>query len=553
MAIEARPGEPGVRRRCWPLLFALALLVVGLTFVIIRAPGGRAGIIYPIDDTYIAFAMAKNVADNGTWGANPNEFAPAASSPLWIVLSAIFIKVLGLHEWIPLLMSVLCGLVLLWLVDRIGKREGWPDYGRALALALLVVVTPMVPLAALGMEHLLHACLMIWILDLIWRLPPIGQRLSKGHVASLLIAFALITATRFEGLFLAAAIAFILLFQRRWLLAFCLVVAAVFPVILHGAISVAHGWTWLPSSVRLKGNIPNTGSLVERVEAMVREVAHYYGRTSSILHVAAALAAPLVALAVAGERQAKRGLLLTAVFLLTFGQHLFFAKTGWFFRYEAYLMAAQVFIIGLIVVPLLPSRFAELWPALHRTQPGACVAVALVLAVPQLFRGAFAVWITSVAMKNIHDQQYQMSEFARRYYAGCVVAANDIGAICLRGSVRVVDLGGLATRKVFRARLDNTYGTEFLKKVSAEENVGIVMVYQDWFANTWALPSAWLKVGTLRIENNFICSRDTVSFYGTTPAAAAKLEANLREFATLVPKDVHIQTEDTSPNASQPQ
>ena len=534
-------------------MFAVALLIVGLAFVIIRAPGGRAGIIYPIDDTYIAFAMAKNVADNGTWGANPNEFAPAASSPLWIVLSAIFIKVLGLHEWIPLLMSVLCGLVLLWLVDRIGKREGWPGYGRALALALLVLVTPVVPLAALGMEHLLHVCLMIWILDLIWRLPPIGQKLSTGHIASLLIAFALITATRFEGLFLASATAFVLLFQRRLLLAFALVAAAVFPVILHGAISVAHGWTWLPSSVRLKGNIPNMGTPVERLIAMFKDVAHFYGRTSSILHVVVALIAPLMALALGDERQARRGLAVTSVFVLTFAQHLFFAKTGQFFRYEAYLIAAQVFIVGLIVLPLPPLRLVEVWPALRGPRAAACVAVALVLAAPQLFRGAFAVWITPVAMKNIHDQQYQMSEFARRYYAGTAVAANDIGAVCLRGGVRIVDFAGLATLRVFRARLDNTYGTELFRKISEDENVALAMVYQDWYANTWTLPSEWLKVGTLRIENNFICSRDTVSFYGTTPAAAEKLEANLREFATLVPKDVHIQTEDISPKASQPQ
>src|SRR5258706_10494944 len=121
-------GEAASPQGWWPLLLAAGFLALGLAFVAGRAGGTPPRFAYPVDDTYIFMAMAKNLALHSTWGVNPNEFAPAASSPLWNLVIAGMMKVIGAQAWIPFALSSLCAMALLFQVDSIGRREGWPGY-----------------------------------------------------------------------------------------------------------------------------------------------------------------------------------------------------------------------------------------------------------------------------------------------------------------------------------------------------------------------------------------------------------------------------------------
>lgn len=62
--------------------------------------------------------------------------------------------------------------------------------------------------------------------------------------------------TRYEGLFLVAAVGLLLLCQRRWLTAVLLGVTATVPIAVFGLFAVSRGWYFLLNSLLMKGNIP---------------------------------------------------------------------------------------------------------------------------------------------------------------------------------------------------------------------------------------------------------------------------------------------------------
>ena len=80
--------QPPAQPSRLPLMLALAVLFLGLLFVATRISAIKDHVTYPLDDTYIHMAIARNVAQSGTWGINAGEFAPASSSPLWTVILA---------------------------------------------------------------------------------------------------------------------------------------------------------------------------------------------------------------------------------------------------------------------------------------------------------------------------------------------------------------------------------------------------------------------------------------------------------------------------------
>jgi hypothetical protein len=533
------------RTTFWPLIVALAVFFGGLGVIVAQAFAGHS-VAYPTDDTYIHMAIAKNLANNGTWGVNAGEFAAASSSPLWTILLAIGFKVAGVRRWIPFGFALVCAILLLIAVDYMGRREGWLPWFRGCVLCMIIVIMPLIPMTVLGMEHVLHTLLTCVVIYLVWCLPLQPGRISARFSSLLLLTIFLTTAARFEGLFLAMAVALILLLQRRWLLALSVVTVSILPVAIMGAACASHGWGWLPSSIRLKGNIQSHAGLIGSIKGMLGETLEHF--RNIFPHIAAALVAPMVALAVIPARFIdSRAARVTVVFVLVVIQHLSFARTGWFFRYEAYLMAAEILILGLITAKAMSSLTFAAKPVIRSIQGWGIVVLGATLAVPQLGRGVYSMAVSSIAMKNIHDQQVQMAAFVSRYYPGSVVAANDIGALCLNGNAEILDLWGLGDLRLFKAKLDGQYTSKTIGDYCASRKVEIAVAYRTWLEGDGGLPANWKRVGTLQIEHNHFCGSDTVTFYAVAPGSAEKLAQAMKDFAVTEPADVHIRV-DSSDN-----
>ena len=112
----------------------LPLLPVALGSMWLRrqhAINGELG--FPLDDPYIYFQFARNLATGHGFAFNPGELTPGATSPLWVLMLAAC-RALGL----PIEASALAlgiGLVAAaaWLTYDVGRRAGLAPYAGLLA------------------------------------------------------------------------------------------------------------------------------------------------------------------------------------------------------------------------------------------------------------------------------------------------------------------------------------------------------------------------------------------------------------------------------------
>jgi len=522
----------------WPLAAALVAggaVVAAMLGASLRANQGH--LVYALDDPYIHMALARNLAREGVWGVTRHEYTAASSSPLWTMVLALVDRVAGAHEVVPLVLNLLCGVLVLIVADRWFARYGLSPAARAAGLFAILFLTPLPTLAFVGMEHSLQVLLALLFA---WQA---AERVAQGPAAApggmrLAVLAALLAATRFEGAFAVLAAALLLAARRAWRVAALTALAGAAPIVLGAAVSIAHGWYALPTSVLLKGNLPAPNSLLGIAKALGGDALHrLQGTPLMFVLLLGALAVVLWQPAAPGERTRRRSA-FAWIFALTALLHLQFADLGWLYRYEAYLVALAC-ALAAIALPDVLAAIRERWP----TRPPASVwaaglLAALLLATPPVLRARHALLETVQATHNIYEQQYQAGRFLARFYPGAGVALNDVGATSYLGDFHLTDLAGLATLEVARARLGREFDTAAIRRITRARGVTIAIVFDFWFRAAGGMPREWIRVGRWIIGGNVASGGDTVSFYGVDGAAAATLERNLRAYSSELPPGV---------------
>src|ERR1700722_15706920 len=125
-----------------PLVTAVAVflgLLALLEYRVLHLTGGT--FMYPLDDTFIHMAVAKNLAFQGNWGIAGHEFESASSSVLYTLLLATLFKLFGAKIIIPFVINLLAGCILLAVVQRRLIREGVGSRGQLWILLAVVVIT----------------------------------------------------------------------------------------------------------------------------------------------------------------------------------------------------------------------------------------------------------------------------------------------------------------------------------------------------------------------------------------------------------------------------
>lgn len=513
------------------------LLVVPLVLVL-RSTGGH--LVCASDDPYIHMAMAKNLVESGVWGVSRGEFSSSSSSPLWTLVLAGWFALFGVQETAPILLNfVVAGAlsVVSWRLFA-SQARGASEAFLAFATLILLVSTPMSALVFIGQEHLLQTLLTLVVVVLSVRvlLEERGGEGGSGRMSrnmrALLVLTPLYTATRYEGAALVGVVCGLLVLRRKWGGAAALGAVAALPIVLYGAYSLAHGAAFLPNSVLLRMDHTNAASAEPPLFAAFGGTAlEALWRTKHLLGLT------VVSMILFVQRYRRVGFwepiqLMAVVFVLATLAHLQFGKTGWFFRYEAYLVALGVFQTTLAVRELvrIPARRAV--PAL------AIAGVVAIAGYALLPRAARSFRLIHRGATNIFEQQVQMGRFLREYYAGSTVALNDIGAPTFFGDVRCLDLVGLANFGIATRMRAGDYATADIDRVAKEEGATIAIVYESWFERFGGLPSSWKRAGTWRIWDNVVCGSDTVSFFAVEPEAFAPLVTRLRAFDASLPDRV---------------
>jgi hypothetical protein len=542
---RARPDEPGVpgnftgpvMKRHWPVAVALGVywaVTAALVRESIHLNDGH--LVYPLDDAYIHMAIAKNAVLHGVWGVTPYQFTSATSSPLWTSLLGAVDAIAGVRHGTPLLLNLLAGTaVVLTGYTLMSARQG-PAWRVLAALIVLIFVAPLPTLTVIGMEHTAHTLVTIWLVFaaatlLAVEAPPSARRL--GALAALAAAG---TALRYEGLFVAAAVGLLFAATKRWRAAMAVLAGAACPAIMYGAWSEAHGWFALPSSLLLKGRIPEL-----RVKSLVDFAVgapafrNLLDTPAALMLVIGALAI-LLLLATAAPAWGKDHYLLALLAGATF-LHMQFATTSRFYRYEAYLVT-----LGLAIFGALTSAGSGL---VHLRRRGwdwrrrvIAIALAAVAGFPLASRAVNAVRNAPKASANIYRQQYQMGLFLDRFYQGRTVAVNDIGAVSYLADIRIFDVYGLASLEVASLKQRREYTASALAMLADRQRTDIAIVYPSWLSDFGGVPASWRHVGDWAVRDNVILGGTAVSFYAVRAGAHEQLVDNLRRFAPDLPLDI---------------
>jgi hypothetical protein len=529
-------------RNHWPLLLATG--VFGRLFVsAVGACRGQNGgrFVYPIDDSYIHMAIAKNVARHGVWGVTRFAFGASSSSPLWTCALAAIYKAAGVHDLAPLVLGAGCALGTLWVIGWIAVREELPWFVTAVLLLGVVIGAPLVSLAVSGMESPGQMLIDVLFLYAAGRAAA-GRILSTASGAGLVALAALAVAIRYEGLFLVGMACLVLAARGRWRLALAIGLAALTPVAIFGAVAVKHGGLWLPNSVMLKGTRPSFGSFREARYALGgRAIDGLIGaRWVGSLALAAA-AALLTALwgrrKASGARPSSPAIPMLIISLGTAILHMQFAEWTWFSRYEGYLVVLLMLSIAVALAGVRIGLF-QLPQIEVAKRIAAFATVAAFILYPPLSHGITALGEVPTASQNIYEQQCQMARFVGRYYSGDTIVLNDIGAVCYYVDIRLVDPVGLDGVEIARRRLAGTYRTALVGDIARREHARIAIVYERFMKLTGDAPEDWRPIGTWRILNNMVCGDDVVTFYALRPEEVPLLRAHLLEFNPGLPPSV---------------
>ncbi|MBN2084373.1 MAG: hypothetical protein JW748_04050 [Anaerolineales bacterium] len=525
--------EPGFLRRHWPLLAAAALWLVifgAILAQIFSISGGR--LIYASDDVYIHMSISKNIARHGVWGVTPFAFTSCASSILWPVLIALTYALFGVNEWSPLLLNLGISLALLAVVYRGLRARGRGDWFCAAVLAGLILFVPFAAIAFDGMEHMLQ--ILIFVLFAERLLAALGREdAARPDIWFFALAGAL-TLIRYEGLFLAGAAAVLLAWRRRWASALLILAAAALPVAIMAGVSLAQGWYPIPNSVLIK-SAPFTDIIPEApAQILTRPLRYITGRDYIFALVLLILLSWVQTAGAAVRGKLFPRLAPGVFFLMIVSAHGALINMEWFYRHAAYLIALGVWALE---AALPPGGWALRIPAGAAARIAAGI-LATMLAYPFAGRASGAILHTPPAARNIYEMQYQMAMFINRYYPEGPVAANDIGAVAFFNEFPLLDLYGLASMDVARAKLGGMYDSSMIERLVRESGATVVVVYDYWFDRYGGLPQSWVKVGEWRFTDCYVCGGDVVSFYAPDPARADALRAQLEEFAGSLPARV---------------
>jgi hypothetical protein len=545
-------NHPILNRPYTVLSFALALfllLVALLEYKMLRLTGGT--FMYPLDDTFIHMAVAKTLAFQGTWGIAGHEFESASSSVLYTLLLAGLFKVFGVHVTIPFIVNVVAGIFVLVAIQRRLVREGIGSGGQLWILVAVIILTPLPIVVFSGMEHTLQ-CLFSFLFifgSAEWlegmgnggaeRVGGMGkERGGGGRIpGSVILSGILSCGIRYEGLFLVAVVCVLLLFRRKIGTAFLLGFLCALPILVFGIYSISKGSYFLPNSVLLKSEgaqVTLRGIYSFLVNAVLPKLTISLAGISTVATQHLLILLPLAFLFFAGRlpRNSRYIYMLIMLTAATFLQ-VTLASTGWFYRYEAYLILSSVVLLSILLYKYGGELVARI-----RQWPVAMTFLLFALFLPMFARSMAAFRKADLAALNIYGQQYQMAKFLHLYYDDKVVAANDIGAVSYYKTAKNLDLWGLANIKVARSRKNNYWTPAFLDSLSRSEKAPIAIIFDSWFSDS--LRVRWEKIATWTIPKNVICGDSVVSFYAIDTSGSAYLRQSLQTFQRQLPGDIGV-------------
>ena len=526
----------------WPLIIALIILWLTVAlFLIFSLRRNNGYLVYALDDPYIHMAIAKNFVQHGVWGVSRYEFSSSSSSLLWTFILSIIYFLFGVNEVSPLILNILFAtatVVLLYGILNKHKSSFSPIH-IFLVLLAIIFLTPLPALIFTGMEHILQ----ILITNLFVYLS--AKILSQSRFStitfnsiSLLLLGPLVTLIRYEGLFLIFVVCVLFILQKQYRYSFLLGVFAVIPIIIYGVISKANGWCWFPNSILLKSNFHGLG--LTSVKSIIEFLGYSsYSQLFANHHV---LSIVITALLFYILRFKEYGIwenrqIMIIIFVATTFLHMQFAKTGWFYRYEAYLVTLGLLVIFKISFEHLQRGILNIKTDVSKY--AAIVILAFFFIKPLSSRGFFALIEIPTAINDRYIEHIYPARFVVKYYDNETIVANDIGALSYYTNSKILDMYGLGSKEPMILRKKQAGYTKFDVFDWTRSKLAKIAILQiQWSEISPRIPDKWIKVGEWQISRNIVFKDTKLGFYAIDPSEEKNLISNLKQFSSQVPVNV---------------
>jgi hypothetical protein len=455
-----------------PIGVTLVVFAVAYAFTMMRALRETGGhLTYALDDAYIHMAMARNLALDGVWGVQSDSFAAASSSPLWTALLGTSFRVAGVSDVIPLVLNTVLAILCIATVALVLEHERVPNAVMFAVIPGVVLITPLVPMVWIGMEHTLHILLTLMV---VWGVTASLKRHSVARIGGLCGLVMLMVATRYEGEFVVAGGAVVFALARRVGAAVAIIIAGALPIIGIGAWNVTHGWFFLPASIMMKQTVLPATQGSSLLGSIIGNVAHANAPPAFLVLLGVAV------LLLTSQRRSNRQPLLV-IFVTASVFHLAFAKFGWLFRYESYLMTLGATAVAAAAVQAERYRTGWRLRAVTAAEIAVVVVIALLAAADRTIASHA---VTADVAGHIFRQHRQIAELLRRYYDRDPVAVNDIGVVSYYSQARIYDLVGLGSLEVATLRRSGSWDAAHMNGSLSRANVSVAVVYDTWFQGT---------------------------------------------------------------------
>ncbi|HET6253244.1 MAG TPA: hypothetical protein VFE32_04195 [Puia sp.] len=525
------------------LLISILSLLLPVALIEYRVLHATHGIMaYPLDDTFIHMAVARNLAFEHYWGIAGHTFASTSSSPFYTVLLAGVFKVFGAHVVIPLVVNLLAGILVLIVMQRWLGRQGIGTLAQLIILLLVNFLTPLPLLVISGMEHTFQL-LFTFLFVFSFADASAGGDPSAGVGArnrlpwALYVYGALMVSTRYECLPILGLVCLILLIRRRWGQAVLLGAVSVLPITIFGLYAMSKGSYFMPNSVLLKAAMPHSlGGWARFVADDIWFKIFFSPRDYNFLAVQRLLLLlPLAYLVFLTPLREQRG--YRYILLILMGAalaHVAFAYPANYPRYEDYLVGCSVLIMGTLAVKYRNSLQTTRFQGAKWIVAG----VVILLFIPLFIRSEKTFQKSKQYCLNIYEQQYQMSQFVHEYYDSIPLAFNDIGAISFYSRGDKLDLWGLASLEVAKAKRGHYWTPDLADSLVHQHQTRLAILYDTWFDP--ALLHRWTKIASWHNQHNVVLGDDSVSFYSIRPEDTSELRKNLEAYQPRLPQDVTV-------------
>ncbi|EKF86046.1 hypothetical protein [Methanobacterium formicicum] len=490
--------------------------------------------------------VAKNFVSYGVWGVTKYGFTSSTSSILWPGLIAALFKIFGINELIPFFLNIIFATSTLILTNYILKQYvkdiKYCNLFIFISLMVITFLTPIIPLIFTGMEHVLQIFLTIAFVYMSAKI--LNQEKSQNYeVILLLILASLLTLNRYENLFTVLAVVLLFVIYKKRLKAIYILLSGTIPLIIYGLYSKIQGWYFLPNSLILKSaylkNLTSLNYILLTLKKLIYTILEPH---LLILFITAVFLLYIILKDNFTKKINDFYIIILIIFIFNLIFHISFVQTGYFYRYEAYLIALGLLGTSLGISLCLKDLETLIYQNNIRKYKWNILRYSFLFLLICLFMIPAATngygSITSVpqASKNIYEQQYQMALFIEEYYQGKSVGLNDIGIINYMSDIKCLDLWGLGNLEVAQKKNEGNYTTNEISNLTTNNNVSLIIIYDSAFQNK--IPPDWIKVGEWEIKGNIVCGDSLVSFYAPNQQYEAYLNEKLRLFSFRLPKDV---------------